>query len=123
MKVLITGNLGYVGPIVSKHLKDKLDAKIIGYDNGYFISSTFDSDPSPESGILDFQYYKDIRDIKKSHLADTDAIIHLSAISNDPIGKKFEDATYQINLEASKKIYDLACQSNIKRFVLSLIHI
>ena len=95
--ILITGNLGYIGPVLTSHLLKK-DYLISGLDTGWFefcnVKNIISDKPS-------MQIYKDIRDITESDLNNFDAVVHLCAVSNDPMGHEFEDATYSINLEAS----------------------
>ena len=65
------------------------------------------------------QVYKDIRNVRKKDLKGIDTIIHLASISNDPIGNEFKKITNAINLQASKKIFKLALNSNVKKFVFA----
>src|SRR5580692_3080961 len=97
MKVLITGNLGYVGPIVVGHLRRAHpDATIVGYDSAFFALSNTGAHYLPERSLT-AQYYGDVREMPDQMLEGVDAVVHLAAVSNDPMGKKFESVTEHIN--------------------------
>ena len=119
MKVLITGNMGYVGPVVTRAISAwDSSTEMIGLDTAYFGHSLFDSTTLPEYSIS-HQIFRDVRDIQGEDLENIDAIIHLCAISNDPMGKNFSQATIDINLEASKRLVNLAKFNGVKRFVFA----
>ena len=119
MNILITGNQGYVGSELVKYLKLKYPKySITGLDIGLFSSNLTTNGPAPES-YLNFQFFCDIRKIKKSFLRNIDTIIHLAAISNDPIGKKFEKITNEINYKASKKLFNYAKEMGVNKFVFA----
>lgn len=119
MKILITGNMGYVGPVLTRHLrKTILNAKIYGYDQGYFAHCLTGSSIFPET-LLDRQYYGDVRNISDEILCEVDAIVHLAAVSNDPMGLKYESVTSEINYEATINIAKRAIKAGIKRFVFA----
>ena len=110
MKILVTGNLGYIGAIVTEVLSDSHE--VIGLDNGLYEECTLKDEAKPANQIK-----KDIRDIEISDLERVDAIIHLAALSNDPLGELNPDLTNQINFLAVKKIADLAKKAGVKRFI------
>jgi UDP-glucose 4-epimerase len=119
MKILITGNLGYVGPVVVKYLRDKYkNVSIIGYDTGYFAHCLTNSAVLPET-LLDTQFYGDLRDFPSGLLDGVDGLIHLAAISNDPMGNQYKDVTEEINFNASLKIAKLAAQAGIKNYIFA----
>ena len=119
MKIFITGNLGYVGSVLTQYLKKSIpDIKIIGYDAGFYSHSLTNIDFMPEHGIS-AQYFGDIRDIEQSMLQDIDAVIHLAGISNDPIGKEFENVTGKINRDASIRLVKMAIKEKVKNFVFA----
>lgn len=116
MKILVTGNLGYIGTELTKYLKKK-KYFITGYDSGLFEDckiANFYQKPT-----VDVQIYSDIRLITEKHLKNVDAVIHLAAISNDPIGNKFEDVTKKVNYISTKKLIDLAVKNSVKKFVFA----
>ena len=119
MKILITGNLGYVGSVLVDYLRRKYhDIYILGYDIGYFAHCLNENDFLPEVNC-DQQYYGDIRNFPEELLTGIDAVVHLSAISNDPMGKEFEDVTFKINLEASIDLAKKASYKGVKNFIFA----
>ncbi len=118
MKYLITGNLGYIGPVLCDFIKrnDK-DAFIIGYDTGYFLNCAISPKMPKYKPNLDLQVYGDVRDKNKidCYLEGVDHVIHLAAISNDPMGNDFEKATIDINqfssLYLARKCIELGINS------------
>ncbi len=119
MKILITGNLGYVGPGVVKEFRGKYpEAEIIGYDLGFFAKYVTNAGIIPES-YLDMQYYGDVREFPEHLLEGVDTVVALAAISNDPIGNKFEGATLDINYRAVVNIAKQAKKQYVKNFVFA----
>lgn len=119
MKILVTGNMGYVGPSVIKQLRFSYpDAMLIGFDIGYFGNCITSVVGFPESR-LNLQYFGDIRQFPEAILEDVDAIVHLAAISNDPIGNRFEDVTMEINYRASIDLAKKAKEYGVKSFVFA----
>lgn len=119
MKILVTGNMGYVGPSVVKQLRTTYpEANLIGYDTGYFAGCTIPCDTLPEI-ILDQQYFGDVRSFPEEILDGVDAIVHLAAISNDPIGNLYEAVTLDVNHNASVEIARMAKKSGVRSFVFA----
>lgn len=119
MRILVTGNMGYVGPVLIQSLAQEFPhAELIGYDTGYFKHAHNLSEISPERH-LHTQYLKDIRDITLDDLSRVDAVVHLAAISNDPMGREFEDVTIEINRHASVNLVCLAKKAGVKNFVFA----
>lgn len=119
MKVLITGNMGYIGPCLVSHLRTIFpSATLVGLDMGYFATCLANSEILPECKI-DVQYFGDVRKIQRAMLEDVDAIVHLSAISNDPMGKTFENVTMDINDRASVELAKKAKEIGVKTFVFA----
>ncbi|HYZ32311.1 MAG TPA: SDR family oxidoreductase [Crenalkalicoccus sp.] len=119
MRILITGNLGYVGPVVAAHLRAVLPhAEIIGYDTGFFAHCLTTPAPLPER-VLDAQLFGDVRELPADLLRGADAVVHLAAISNDPMGNRFEAATDAINCQASLRIAGMAAAAGVRRFVFA----
>ena len=119
MKILITGNMGYVGPVVIKHLRSVFpNAFLVGLDTGYFgncINSPF---ALPEC-VLNVQYFSDMRAVSEEILEGVDSVIHLAGISNDPIGNKFESVTLEINHQASIDLAQKAKKAGVRSFVFA----
>src|SRR5262245_50622386 len=119
MKILITGNTGYIGPSVLKRLRHSYPkATLVGFDKGYFAHCLTNANILPECRA-DIQYFGDVRHPQPEILQGVDAVIHLAAISNDPMGKTFEDVTYDINFRASADLARQAKAAGVKSFVFA----
>jgi nucleoside-diphosphate-sugar epimerase len=119
MRILITGNMGYVGPVLTRFLREKLsDSELIGFDAAFFGHSLTGAGLLPEA-LLDRQVFGDIRELPAELLDGVDAVVHLSAVSNDPMGNKFEAVTGEINQDASVRIARLAADRGVKNFVFA----
>jgi len=119
LRILITGNLGYVGPVVAAHLRASLPgATLLGFDTGYFAHGPAMPDASPEC-LVDAQHSGDIRGFPPALLEGVDAVVHLAAISSDSVGRRFEAVTDAINHRASLRLAELARDAGVRRFVLA----
>jgi nucleoside-diphosphate-sugar epimerase len=119
MKILITGNMGYIGPCVVSHLRDSYPkAELIGLDMGYFANCLTNEKVLPECKV-DVQYFADVRQISTDLLKNVDAVVHLAAISNDPMGNKFENVTFEINHQASVNLAKNAKAFGVTTFVFA----
>ena len=117
MKILITGNMGYVGPVLVNHLRSVFpSATLIGFDTGYFAANLTNTATLPE-GKLDMQLFGDVRTMKPEVLKDVDAVIQLAAISNDPMGHHFEEVTMNINYKAVVRIAKMAKEAGVTSLV------
>ena len=117
MNILITGNMGYVGSSLVNRLRCSYpNAKLIGFDIGYFSSCLTNSNILPECNV-DVQYFADVRHFPADVLNGIDAVVYLSAISNDPMGKIFEDVTFEVNCNAGVNIAKQAKARGVKAFV------
>jgi nucleoside-diphosphate-sugar epimerase len=114
MTILVTGNLGYIGTILTDILIKK-GYQVVGLDTNFYEPLC----PLPSSAAKIKQIKKDIRDVKSSDLKGTDAVIHLAALSNDPLGELNPQLTNSINLESTIKLALLAKKEGIKRFIYS----
>ena len=110
--LLVTGNLGYIGTILTKYLEEK-KYNVVGYDNGYYENNIFGKDLSG----LAVQIKKDIRDIESEDLSNIDCVIHLAGLSNDPLGEFNKSLTFDINLKATIEIAKLSKMKGVKRFI------
>lgn len=118
MKILITGNLGYLGPVVAEHLRKVYpDARLIGVDTGYFADRAVAVEMATQ--LIDEQHTMDIRDIPAGFLEDIYAIVHLAAISNDPIAERYKEVTYAINHNASVALAEKAKLAGVEKFVFA----
>ena len=117
MKILIVGNLGYIGPSLVNQLRATYpDGTLIGYDIGYFAHCLTNPHVLPELK-LDQQVFGDIRKFPKELLDGVDAIVDLAAISNDPMGNKYEEVTLDINYRAAVQLAKMAKDNGVKSFV------
>ncbi len=119
--VLITGNLGYIGVELSSYLKKKYkQIFLIGYETGYFLKNSINKKKLVNKNI-DLQIFSDLRDLNYGQLDNIkiDTVIHLAAISNDPMGNFFTKPTRQINTIYSKKFIDWAKKIGVKKFVFA----
>lgn len=118
MHVLVTGNKGYIGSVMVPMLQSA-GFQVSGLDSDLFEGSVF-GDESTTGGIPDISYLrKDIRDVELSDLKGVDAIVHLCALSNDPLGNLNPKITYEINHQGSVRLAKLAKKAGVKRFAFS----
>lgn len=118
-KILILGNLGYVGPELTKLLRNKYPkSHITGFDCGFF-SKFYTTDLFAPDNLLDVQLYGDVRKAENLDLSQYDSIIGLAAISNDPIGNKFEEVTIDVNCDSLVRIGQRAKEAGVKSFVFA----
>ena len=118
-RILITGNMGYVGPGVVRHLRHTFPtAELIGYDAGYFAHCLTGPLRLPEA-YLDRQEFGDVRTLPAALLAGVDAVVHLAAISNDPMGQTYEEATLAVNYRAGIRLAELAKAAGVRAFVFA----
>lgn len=116
VRVLITGNLGYVGPVLVAHLRCKFpDSTLVGFDNGYF---THTLAGTPQS-LPDRQMFGDVRELQPGLLEGADAVVHLAAVSNDPMGSRFEAVTDAINFRATMSLAQAAHRAGVQNFVFA----
>ena len=111
MKVMVTGERGYIGSVLVPILKEK-GYEVVGYDSGYFsenLLEQFDEDY--------LKITKDIRDITREDLEGIDAIIHLAGLSNDPLGEFSPELTEDINCHGTTRLAEMAKDVGVSRFV------
>jgi nucleoside-diphosphate-sugar epimerase len=119
MKILITGNMGYIGPCIVNRLRSSYsDAMLIGLDTGYFANCLTNAKILPECRV-DQQYFADVRNLPSGLLEGVDAVLHLAAVSNDPMGNAFEDVTMDINYRASMHLAKMSKAAGVKAFVFA----
>lgn len=119
MRILITGNMGYIGPCVVERLRSSYpDATLVGLDMGYFANCLTNAEILPECRV-DQQYFADVRNIPAELLEGVDAVVHLAGISNDPMGNTFEEVTFDINHRASIELAKKARERGVRSFVFA----
>ncbi len=119
MKILITGNMGYIGPTVVRRLRRSYpSATLVGLDMGYFANCLTASDYLPECR-LDQQVFGDVRTVSGEALQGVDAVVYLAAISNDPMGASFEGVTLDVNHRAAVAVAKMARDCGAKNYVFA----
>lgn len=119
MKILIIGNMGYVGPGTVKQLRDTYpDGELIGFDIGYFANRLTSAELLPEVR-LNKQVIGDVRNFPAPLLKGVDAVVYLAAISNDPMGAKYEEVTLEVNYRSCIRIATMAREAGVKSFVFA----
>jgi nucleoside-diphosphate-sugar epimerase len=113
MRILLTGHKGYIGAVAAPMLRSA-GHEVTGLDTDLFAGCEFGD------GMLRVpELRKDVRDVTRSDLEGFDAVVHLAALSNDPLGNLNQDLTFEINHRASLRLAELAKQASVKRFVFS----
>ena len=113
MKVLVTGHRGYIGPVLCSMLREH-GHEVAGLDTGYFEGCDFGGGPETVASLD-----RDMRDISRADVEGVDAIVHLAALSNDPMGQLDPTLTDAINHRASVHLAQLARGAGVQRFVFS----
>jgi len=113
MRVLVTGNLGYIGAVMIPML-EAAGHQVVGLDSDLYQECTFGTWEARGATVK-----KDLRDITVDDLAGFDAVVHLAALSNDPLGDLNPELTYAINHHASVALAAHAKTAGVKRFVFS----
>ena len=112
MKVLITGQNGYVGRVLTNLLlENKYD--VLGCDINYF-PTAFDNDLHEISNVA-----SDIRDITEKDLKKVDVIMHLAGLSNDPLGELNPKLTHEINYLSTVRLAKISKQAGVQKFIFS----
>ncbi|GAA3124787.1 MULTISPECIES: NAD-dependent epimerase/dehydratase family protein [Nonomuraea] len=111
MRVLLTGHQGYLGTVLAPMLV-AAGHQVIGLDSGLFADCVLGPSPEPVRA-----HAVDLRDAGPEHVAGCDAVIHLAALSNDPLGALAPDLTYDINHHASVRLARLAKDAGVRRFL------
>jgi nucleoside-diphosphate-sugar epimerase len=113
MKVFVTGHKGYIGSHLVGLLKEE-GHQVTGCDLGLFDGCEWEPHIPPDKELI-----MDIRDIRAGHLEGQDVIMHLAAISNDPMGDLDPELTYSVNLHGSVNLAKTAKAAGVPRFLFS----
>jgi nucleoside-diphosphate-sugar epimerase len=117
--VLITGNMGYIGPVIASRLREVIaGVAIAGLDTGYFATCLTPATVLPETRQV-AQYFCDVRDTNADVFFNCDAIVHLAAISNDPMGRSYERATVDVNHRSTVRLAAAAKKAGVRSFVFA----
>ncbi len=115
MRVLVTGHLGFIGTVMTPMLL-AAGHEVVGLDTDLYRRCTFGNAAAlvdvPDLGL-------DLRDVRPEHLAGFEAVIHLAALSNDPLGELDAALTYDINHHGSIKLARAARDAGVPRFLFS----
>jgi nucleoside-diphosphate-sugar epimerase len=111
VRVLLTGHQGYLGTVMATRLA-AAGHEVIGLDSGWFAPCVLGPVPADPRG-----HQVDLRAVTADHLSDVDAVVHLAALSNDPLGSLDPDITYAINHRASVRLAKLALDAGVQRFL------
>lgn len=111
MRVLMTGHEGYIGAIMAPFLA-RAGHDVVGLDTGFYVRQSHGDEPESFPTLR-----RDIRDLEADDLAGVDAVVHLAALSNDPLGDLDEAHTYDINQHASLRLAELAKAAGVGRFL------
>jgi nucleoside-diphosphate-sugar epimerase len=113
MRVLVTGHKGYIGTVLVPMLRAE-GHDVVGLDSDLYRSCTF---TEGEAFVPSIQ--KDVRDVEPGDLRGVDAVAHLAALSNDPLGNLDPELTFDINWRASVRLAELAKAAGVSRFLFS----
>ncbi|MGA2804846.1 MAG: SDR family oxidoreductase [Acidimicrobiales bacterium] len=112
-RILMTGHRGYIGSVVAPYLISQ-GYEVVGIDTGYYDECVFVPDPAEVESIR-----LDVRELRPEHFKGFNAVVHLAALSNDPIGNLDERWTDEINNRASVRLAELAKRAGVRRFLFS----
>lgn len=115
MHVLITGHLGFIGPVMVRLFKGA-GHRVVGLDSGYFRDCI---SPDADGHEPDTEIVRDIRAVSPEDLKGVDAVVHLAGLSNDPLGQLDAELTAEINHRASVRLAKLAKAAGVERFVFA----
>jgi nucleoside-diphosphate-sugar epimerase len=115
MRILLTGNQGYIGTVASAEFA-RAGFEVVGLDTGYYADGVLGH--IGDSGVVR-QIAVDVRDVHPEHLQGIDAVVHLAALSNDPTGELIPGLTEDINTRATVRLAELARSAGVQRFVFA----
>src|ERR1700756_2430987 len=115
MKILVTGHLGYIGTVMVPILV-AAGHTVVGCDSDLYERCTYKAGGAIAAVPA---IRKDIRDLTQTELDDFEAVVHLAALSNDPLGDLNASVTYDINFRASVRLAKLAKRAGVNRFILA----
>ncbi|MDE8350056.1 MAG: SDR family oxidoreductase [Acidocella sp.] len=115
MKILVTGHRGYIGAVMVPMLLEA-GHEVLGLDADYYAGCTY----AGAGELADVpNLTKDVRDVTVADLAGVEAVVHLAALSNDPVSDLNPAVTYAINHEGSVHLARMARQAGVERYLLA----
>ena len=112
MRILLTGNNGYIGTVLTNELLKK-NYEVVGYDINYFYDCNLDN----VGGKVVKHIKKDIRSVDREDLKGIEIVIHLAGLANDPLGEFDPKLTEEINYQSTVRLAELCKQEKVKRFI------
>ena len=113
MRIVVTGHHGYIGSVLVPMLQEA-GHEVVGVDTFFFAGCDLAADPRPAAAL-----HKDVRDVSAADLEGFDAVVHLAALSNDPLGNLNPECTFDINLHAAVRLARLSKAAGVARFLFS----
>lgn len=113
MRILVTGHDGYIGAVMAPMLQ-AAGHEVVGLDTHLYAGCSLGPEPADVAELV-----MDVRDVQRDHLEGFDAVVHLAAISNDPVGSLNPVCTYDVNHAASVRLARLAKEAGVERFLFA----
>ncbi|MFL5387702.1 MAG: NAD-dependent epimerase/dehydratase family protein, partial [Myxococcales bacterium] len=113
MRVLVTGHTGFIGAVMVPMLQ-RAGHDVVGMDTGFYDECIFLGSMARIATVR-----KDLRDVTREDLKGFDAVVHLAALSNDPLGDFDPELTYDINHRATARLASFAREAKVRRFLFS----
>jgi nucleoside-diphosphate-sugar epimerase len=113
VRVLVTGSSGYVGSVLCPIFEEH-GHEVVGLDTGYYDGCDFGAYDGERQRIT-----LDVRDVEPRHLEGFDAVVHLAALSNDPLGDLSPELTHEINHHGTVRVARAAKKAGVQRFVFA----
>ena len=112
MRILLTGNNGYIGSVLTDELLKK-NYQVTGYEIDYFYDCNLNKIEKKKIK----QIKKDIRNISQDDLEGIDIVIHLAGLANDPLGDFDPKLTEEINYQSTVRLAEISKRQKVKRFI------
>ena len=113
MKIIVTGHHGYIGSVLAPALAEA-GHEVVGLDTFYYRGCDFGRSDEFEPAVS-----RDVRDVRLDDLEGFDAVVHLAALSNDPLGDLNSGWTYSINRDGTIALARAAKEAGVRRFVFA----
>jgi nucleoside-diphosphate-sugar epimerase len=113
MRVLVTGHDGYIGSVLVPILRAG-GHEVVGLDTGLFADCVLGPEPEPVKTLR-----LDLRDVEAAHCVGFDAVVHLAALCNDPLGNLNPGLTYEVNHRSTLRLAKAAKRAGVQRFLFA----